>query len=316
MAEWLYEAGIGEARAALVEDGRILAARVERDDGLLRVGTVAAARLVELLPGRQGRVRIDDGREALIGALPPGVTQGATLMICITREAIPEPGRAKIAKAAAADPAATPVDGPDLLTRITASGMPVRHCQPHQDDALEAAGWSEVLAEAGGDDIAFPGGVLRMSPTPAMTLFDVDGQPPLDTLAVSAARAVTAAIRRHGIGGSIGVDFPTLSGKAERTAVAGAIDASLAQPFERTALNGFGFLQIVRPRSRPSLPEIIRADPVVSATLATLRLLERTPPSAPRNHRLAPAVKACLAAHPHWRAALDRRTGGALILED
>src|SRR4051794_16907223 len=42
LAEWLYEAGIGEARAALVEDGRILKARIELDG--VRAGTVAAGR--------------------------------------------------------------------------------------------------------------------------------------------------------------------------------------------------------------------------------------------------------------------------------
>jgi len=53
---------------------------------------------------------------------------------------------------------------------------------------------------------------------------------------------------RHGIGGSIGVDFPSVQGKGPRQAVAAAIDAALEPPFERTALNGFGFLQLVRPR--------------------------------------------------------------------
>ncbi|MEJ8631170.1 hypothetical protein P0F65_17835 [Sphingomonas sp. I4] len=56
MSEWLYEAGIGEARAALVEDGRIVQAAIELT-GTLTVGTVAEGRLVELLPGRQGRGR-------------------------------------------------------------------------------------------------------------------------------------------------------------------------------------------------------------------------------------------------------------------
>ncbi|MEX7252847.1 hypothetical protein AB2D16_32835, partial [Pseudomonas aeruginosa] len=79
----------------------------------------------------------------------------------------------------------------------------------HETDALEAAGWSELLDEAASGEIVFPLGALRLSPTPAMTLFDVDGAPPLDTLAVAAAHAVARAIRRHGIGGSIGIDFPT-----------------------------------------------------------------------------------------------------------
>ena len=36
MAEWLYEAGIGEARAALVENGTILEARIDRGDRVAR----------------------------------------------------------------------------------------------------------------------------------------------------------------------------------------------------------------------------------------------------------------------------------------
>ena len=31
MAEWIYEAGIGEARAALIENGEIVEARIERE---------------------------------------------------------------------------------------------------------------------------------------------------------------------------------------------------------------------------------------------------------------------------------------------
>ena len=110
-------------------------------------------------------------------------------------------------------------------------------------------------------DIAFPGGRLRLAITPAMTLFDVDGDPPLPALAVAAAAAVAAAIVRHGIAGSIGVDFPTLAGRAERQAVGAAIDASLPQPFERTAMNGFGFLQIVRRARAAVLARAIAPQP-------------------------------------------------------
>lgn len=319
MAEWLFEAGIGEARAALVEGGAIVAARIELEGGL-RLGTIAPARLVDItVKGREGRVVIEGGTEALLGALPPGVTQGATLLVEIVREAIPEPGRAKLARAMPAIGMA-PAPGPDLLDRIMASGHPVRHCRSHEADILEAAGWSEVLEEATGGEIAFAGGALRMSPTPAMTLFDVDGTGPLDPLAVAAATAVGAAIVRHDIGGSIGVDFPTIAGKAARQAVAAAIDAALAAgeagPFERTALNGFGFLQVVRPRPRASLPELLRADPVGAAARAALRRIERTPPGTPGGHRVPAAVRTCLAARPDWLAEASRRTGTTIILED
>ena len=309
MAEWLYEAGLGEARAALVEDGIILEARLELDDGLPRVGAILPARLVEIIVrGREGRVTWDSG-EALLTMLPEGITQGAALTIEIIREAIPEPGRAKLARAIPAEPGTAPAPGADLLTRISATAFPVRRPRAHETDHLEAAGWSEVLDEAMTGEIAFTGGALRMTPTPAMTLFDVDGQPPLEALAVAAAAAVGRAVLRHDVTGSIGIDFPTLEGKAARQAVAAAIDAVLPLPFERTAMNGFGFLQIIRRRARASLPETLRTDPAGAEARALLRMIERTPPPAPRHHSVSRRVQAWLAARPALIAELARRTG-------
>jgi Ribonuclease G/E len=305
LAEWLYEAGIGEARAALVEDGRILAARIERPGGL-RVGAVFEARLVERVAAGLSRVEGDAGA-AVIAHVPPGVTEGARLRVEVVREALPETGRVKLAKVVATD--AEPTEGPDLLARCRASGVPVRMLMAHEPDALEAAGWSEVLDEALTGEIAFAGGSLRLSPTPAMTLFDVDGPGAVPALAVAAATAAAEAIVRLDIGGSIGVDFPTVTGKAERLAVAAAIDAVLPQPFERTALNGFGFLQIVRPRPRASIPELLRADPVAAEALALLRRIERIPPPVAPVHDAPPRVAAWLAARPELVAALSKAAG-------
>ncbi|MBA15409.1 MAG: ribonuclease [Sphingomonas sp.] len=307
MAEWLYEAGIGEARAALVEDGAIIKLRFEPEGTGPRVDTVASARLIDRT---SGKVALASGEEALCTPLPRGITEGAGLMVRIVREPIPEPGRAKLAKAVPADGDATAAPGPDLLARITASGISVRRCHAHEPDRLEAAGWSETLEEARTGEIAFPGGALRMWVTPAMTLFDVDGSGPLEPLAIAAAQAVAEAIVRHGIGGSIGIDFPTLSGKAARNAVAEAIDAALPQPFERTAVNGFGFLQIVRRRARASLPELLAADPAGAAVRAELRMLERLPPPAPTTHILARPLFDRLMREPGWVAELHRRSGG------
>ncbi len=307
MPEWLYEDGIGEARAALVENDRIIAARIELPD-TLRVGAVARARLTEKLVAT-----LDDGREAMLDRAPNGVTLGAAFMVEIVREAIPEPGRSKRARARSTE--APPAPGPDLLARIAASPHPVRTLRAHEPDLLEAAGWSEVLEEARTGEIAFAGGVLRMTPTPAMTLFDVDGEGAIDVLALRAATAVAAAIRRHAIGGSIGVDFPTVTGKALRQEVAAALDAALPAPFERTAVNGFGFLQIVRPRPRASLPERVRDDAVGAAARAALRLIERTPPSAPNRFRLPTSVRERIESHEDWCAAVVRRTGRAAMFD-
>jgi ribonuclease G len=308
LAEWLYEDGIGEARAALIDNDRLLAARIELPD-TLRVGTVALARL------RERTVAVlDDGRELLLERAPPGVTLGARLSVEVTREAIPEPGRTKRARGRAVDAAAA-ITGPTLRERIAATGLPVREVRAHEPDALEAAGWSEALEEARTGEISFSGGALRMSPTPAMTLFDVDGDDAPDALALRAATAVALAIRRHGIGGSIGIDFPSVTGKTTRQAVAAAFDTALAPPFERTAVNGFGFLQIIRPRPRASLPERLRDDAVGAEARAALRRIEREPAGSPQRHRLPEPVRARIMATPAWTEALLRRAGRLPIFD-
>lgn len=306
MAEWLYEDGIGECRAALVDDGRIVRARIALDDGAPQPGLIARARLVERL-----LARLDDGHEVTLDRAPPGVTLGALIQVEITRAAIPERGRPKLPRGRVTD--AAPRPAPTLIESL--AGAPVRRLRAHEPDALEAAGWSEVLDEASGGEIAFAGGMLRLSPTPAMTLFDVDGDPPLDALAVRAAEAVAEAIERHDIGGSIGVDFPTLTGRAPRQAVAAAIDERLVPPFERTAVNGFGFLQIVRPRPRASLPELLRADPVGAAARAAMRLIERTPPTASNSFRFPAALCGRILAQSEWMSELARRTGRVPVIE-
>ena len=67
MAEWLYEDGIGERRAALVEDGEIIEARIERDGEGPRVGAVVshvhvAADETRLALGKAGFLVIADLR--------------------------------------------------------------------------------------------------------------------------------------------------------------------------------------------------------------------------------------------------------------
>ncbi len=316
MAEWFYEAGIGEVRAALVEQGQIIEAAIECDGSGLRAGTIAEGRLIEVItPRLQGRVMLSDGGDVLLEGIPPGLSEGRTLFVRIVREAIPEPGRNKLPKAIPALDETAPKPGPDLLARIMASGHPVRLCQSHEPDMLETAGWSEVLDEAQTGEIAFPGGALRLSITPAMTLFDVDGSIPAAPLSMAAASAVGAAILRHAIGGSIGIDFPTMPDKAARKAAGDALDAALPLPFERTAINGFGFMQIVRRRVRASLPEIMREDPVGAALRATLRRFEREASPGGQRLSLPPTVRARLSARPDWMAELERRTGRSIERE-
>jgi hypothetical protein len=313
VAEWLYEDGIGENRAILIEDGDIVAAEVERD-GDLRVGTIAEARLVEADPRSGGVVRFADDREAILARVPAGISIGADLVVEIVREAMPEPGKVKRAVARASD--AAPRPAPSLYDRLAASGMPVVRSHAHDaHDRFAQAGWGELLDEAASGEIVFPGGALRISLTPAMTLIDIDGAPgDAYALALAGITAAGRAIVRMDITGSIGIDLPTVADRAQRLALADALDAIVPQPFERTAVNGFGFLQLVRRRMRPSLAERMRYRPIEAAALALLRRAERSHGNGPARLVAAPPVAARLEARPALVERLAQRLGRGVVI--
>ncbi len=306
MAEWWLAEDIGEHRAALIADGEILEAAIDRLGERLRIGAVVSARLGERV-GRGAWLATALG-DAILESVPAGVSQGSSLLVEIVREAIPEPGRLKPPRARVSD-ASEERAAPTLAERL---GDDVRRLSAHGPDALEQAGWSELIEQAATGEIDFAGGHLRLSPTPAMALFDVDGALHPAELAIAGARAAALAVRRLAIGGSIGIDLPTLASKAERAAAAAAIDEALPQPYERTAVNGFGFVQIVRPRPRASIPELVRADPALAAAFALIRIAARG--HGRRRLAAAPAVVARIEAHPDWMDALARIAGGAVAL--
>ena len=296
MPEWLTERGIGETRHALVDDGEIVETRVELD-GVRRAGSVIAARLTTAA-ARNAVARDEVGTEYLLPRGTPGITEGAALAIAITREAIPgsEPWKRPLARTT--DEAVG--DAPPLPSR------------PAGRDELNSADWEDVVDQARTGVVSFAGGELRIVPTPAMTLIDVDGRLPPDELAQLGASEAAKAIRRFDIGGSIGIDLPTASGKAARQRAATAIDAVMPQPFERTAVNGFGFVQIVRPRRRASLIELAQD----RAEFEARALLRRVSFESAGPKRLVghPAIITVLERKAEWLEALTRQVGGAVGL--
>jgi hypothetical protein len=313
LAEWLYEAGIGEARAALVEEDVIIEAHVEADFPALRVGQIVSVRLIEKQANNtRGIVRsVVGNHEALLDRLT-GIDMGRAFNVAVVREAITEPGAVKRAKVRPA-PDADETPAPSLLDRITATGVAVTALTLHGPDWLEAAGWSETLEEAARGEVRFAGGALRISLTPAMTLIDIDGELAPGPLALAGARAAGAAIRRFGITGSIGIDFPTVAGKVERLAIAEAIDALIPPTFERTAVNGFGFLQIIRPKLRASLCEQFHYEAATSEARALVRRAQRSGLIGAIQIVANPKIIAALEAYD-WLAPLSAQIGGAITL--
>ena len=317
MAEWLYEAGIGEARAALIDRDRLLEMAIEaEDDPSPRAGAILPARLVRGADASgRGMVELEGGTPARLIPVPPGLTEGAALLVEVTREPMREGAMLKPAHVRRAAHDAMSHAAPDLLARISASGVPVRRLATGTD-TLDRHGWSDALEEAQSGLVTTPDIQLRIALTPAMTLIDVDGSGAAADVAIAGARVAGETIRRFGITGSIGIDLPTLAGKAERQAAAAALDGVLPAPFERTAVNGFGFLQLVRRRERPSLPERLAADPTGAAARAMLARAERSDGHGALTLVAHPHVVTRLADRPQWLALLARRMGAPVALRE
>lgn len=298
MPEWWIERGIGETRLALVDKDEIIEARV-LIDGIVPAGTVLPAALKAA--GRPG-LAVAGPDEYLLPHGAAGISEGAALSIEVTREAIPgsEPWKRPLAEVVEGGPRPSALPEGDALPF------------PSAGDRLGNAGWHDLIEEARSGTVEFAGGALRVSPTPAMTLIDVDGTLAAADLALAGVTAAVHAIRRHGIGGSIGIDLPTVEGKAARKRVDDAIDSLLPKPFERTAMNGFGFVQIVRPRRHASLFELAQD----RAAFEARALLRRATfePAGPKTLVAHAAVAAVIQAKPDWLTALSRQLGGAVGL--
>ena len=297
MPEWLVEEGVGELRALLLDGDKVLAAKC-RWPGHVHAGQKITAKLTRKR-GLRGTAETVDGREVLVDRLPSDASEGSTLELLVTRAAMTERGRYKL-------PAARPA-----------------HLVPHEEDVFAiarrvrrfpAGTWEHVWHAASLGEISFDGGSLTIAVTPAMTLVDIDGDLDPRSLALAAVEPLATALRRFDLGGSIGIDFPTLQTKSDRKAVDTALDQALDDwPHERTAMNGFGFVQIVARLEGPSLLHRFATSRVGMAARMALRRAEMVEGAGVTLLTVHPALKAKLKAE--WLAEIERRTGRPLRIE-
>ncbi|MEW4448453.1 ribonuclease [Qipengyuania sp. JC766] len=302
MVEWFVEEGIGEDRAIRLSGDRIVAAHCE-PHGRLRVGARLATTLFQRIRGSaRGLARTQGGSVIQVDRLPRSVTEGAQMTVEIVRQPIFEAGRTKPAagRFTECEPAGASSLA-EMLGSDVESAVRVVHRFPAGD-------WDELMAEAFGVTLPFAGGELHLTPAAAMTLVDIDGGLPPRELAMAAIEPVADALRRFDIGGSIGIDFPTLDTKTGRRDVNDALDRALADwPHERTAMNGFGFVQIVARLERPSLLHRARYRTRETALRWLMRKAEQV--EAPGPLLLVSPFETADATIEGWTGELARRTG-------
>ncbi len=301
MAEWLVEDGIGEERAILLDRGTVVAAHV-RWPGQLEAGQIEDAQLIaKPRTSPRGRARFASGEEALVDRLPPTASEGTLVRLEVTRARMGEGRRVKLAQARPSTEA--PCAAPTLAQLYSA----------RQVRRFPSGTWEDVVDDARDGLVAFPGGSLTVTATPAMTLVDVDGILLPRALALAAVDPLARTIARLGLGGVIGIDFPTLQGKDDRKAVDVVLEGALSEfDHERTAMNGFGFVQLVARLQRPSLLHRWQFDPAGAAARDLLRSAEAVTGAGPVLLTAAPQVLA--AVRPAWQDELARRTGRQIRL--
>jgi hypothetical protein len=344
----LWDAGPGEMRAGLVEDGNLTEFRIirqRRQMALYAAGEVYTARI--LAAGRRARVTLGGVQEAFLeqGA---GLTQGTLLAVDMRREAIPEPGRWKLpivrpapdhaARAGAqwhfsAEPheaflreQAARVDQIICLDAMTVNE--VRECVAAINVAVRAdpqaianAEFDALIEQAVSGEFPIPGGELCIERTRAMVMIDIDGNGDPLALNLAAATEIPRLLRLLDIGGPVGIDFLTLGDKGQRQAVDSALAQACAQlgPHERTAINGFGFAQIIRPRIRPSIPEMLCGTTpgrlsVESRVVSLLREAGRSVGHGARRLVAPPAIIELIRTWPEEVLALQHALGVAIEL--
>jgi ribonuclease G len=234
--QWLEQRRIGETLRAGVEDGALVELHLARASDPLPFGAVTEA-IVLGKNGARSRVECQDSDAWLIGS--PQHPIGKKLPVQVVRAATPEPGQIKRAHV---------VEHRGLVQ------VPIE-AQNVQDfpDSFEVEEW---IDRAVSGTVLFGGGSLSLERTRAGLVIDVDGTGGTQALNIAAAQSIAAVLRLFQLGGMVMVDFITADNRRDRLELDAALDAALRKdprPFERTAINGFGMVQIVRAKRGPSL---------------------------------------------------------------
>ena len=234
----------GERRAARVENGNIVEIHIQRD-ALWALGETGTGRIDRKTPSG-AYVVTDDGHELLLRSKISD-PEGTRVTFEVTREAIAEPGRIKPTEILLRDSGALPSLPKDALwdARLTSFAQPVISASIADGFDIALSGQSKLGSV-----------IISFQRTKAGLAFDVDGIGSAFDINQVAAAEIARLLRLYQVGAMVMIDFVSMEPKAQRTQIAEIFDAASVvdgRPFARTAINGYGLMQVVRARPRPSV---------------------------------------------------------------
>ena len=217
---------------------------------------------------------------------------------------------------------------PDLHTRL----------QPYigSERAFQALGVEEAIEEALAAQINLPsGGWISITPTPALTVVDVNMGGALKGMSAAeaklvvnmeATRALAYHLRFQDIGGIIVVDYINMSGKGSTRELMAMIETSFRDdivPVQHTGISAFGLVEFTRKRSGLSLRDRMLAhrapsERVAAVAIEALRCAERvgkTPDAGSLIIETSKPVETWLKAHGDLLSVLERQTKRNVIFE-
>jgi Ribonuclease G/E len=335
--EAFIDARIGETRAGLVQNGKLVELRVRRwsdDASRARAGDVFIGRAGAFDRGAGGvfvhlGLAVDGFLTVRRDEAPP--PEGAMLTVRVTREAVDGkgPGLVRVEDDAPAGPP----------RRIHAAGIADDwRCETFEADPVQAAALDDAIEAALSPTAPIPGGGrLTIERTAACIAIDVDAanRPAgsdrarfMRGLNVAAAAEAGRQIRLRGLAGLIIID---LAGHP-RGSDAGAIVRAAQDGFgagpgeprvEFAEISRFGVLEIARERRALSLAETLltadgAATPETLALDGLARLVRLAASAKGRTPTLAlpPPAHAWLeAAAIDWRGPLSRAAGARFAIE-
>jgi len=341
-SEILIQAGAGETRAALVEDGVLQGYAVESAfaDGP-RIGDIYMGRVTRVMAAMQAAfVDIGAARDGFLAlrdvSAPPH--EGQAIAVQVTREAAGEKG-AKLtgkfaltgedsARARMVKPPALLQMGPGMVDRLLRdwradtvlvddARLATRHgVTLAREDLFLRHDLEEQVAALYRSRVALPcGGWITLEKTEGLTAIDVNSgsfaasggrEETARLVNLEAAREAGRQIVLRGIGGLIVLDFIQMD--RAREAVTETLERALARhpaAADIAPMNGHGVVSIARQRRDAPL-----AAPRTEQ--AILRAVERAARAAPGREIIVRAGRARIEwlSRPDVRAGLDRRGVG------